>query len=34
LLADLALPIGEYDNDQPLNIGQNRWYGRLGLPMI
>ncbi|HSO81466.1 transporter [Thiocapsa sp.] len=34
LLADLALPIGEYDNDQPLNIGQNRWYGRLGLPVI
>ena len=34
LLADLALPIGEYDSDQPLNIGQNRWYGRLGLPII
>jgi hypothetical protein len=34
LLADLALPIGEYDNDQPLNIGQNRWYGRLGMPII
>jgi hypothetical protein len=33
LLADLALPIGEYDNDQALNIGQNRWYGRVGLPM-
>jgi hypothetical protein len=34
LLADLALPIGDYDDDQPLNIGQNRWYGRLGLPII
>jgi len=34
LLADLALPIGEYDSDQPLNLGQNRWYGRLGLPII
>jgi hypothetical protein len=34
LLADLALPIGEYDNDQSLNIGQNRWYGRLGLPIV
>ena len=34
LLADLAVPIGEYDSDQPLNIGQNRWYGRLGLPII
>ncbi len=34
LLADLALPIGEYDSDQPLNLGQNRWYGRLGMPII
>jgi hypothetical protein len=34
LLVDLALPIGEYDSDQPLNIGQNRWYGRLGMPII
>jgi hypothetical protein len=34
LLADLALPIGEYDSSQPLNLGQNRWYGRLGLPII
>jgi hypothetical protein len=34
LLADLALPIGEYDSDQPLNLGQNRWYGRLGVPII
>jgi len=34
LLADLALPIGEYDNDQALNIGQNRWYGRIGLPIV
>jgi hypothetical protein len=34
LLVDLALPIGEYDDDQALNIGQNRWYGRLGMPVI
>jgi len=34
LLADLAVPIGEYDSDQPLNLGQNRWYGRLGIPII
>ena len=34
ILADLALPIGEYDSSQPLNLGQNRWYGRLGLPII
>ena len=34
LLADLALPIGEYNSDQALNIGQNRWYGRLGAPTV
>jgi hypothetical protein len=34
LLADLAVPIGEYNSDQPLNLGQNRWYGRLGLPVV
>ncbi|WP_129782325.1 transporter [Peristeroidobacter soli] len=34
LLADLAVPVGEYDSSQQLNIGQNRWYGRLGLPVI
>jgi hypothetical protein len=34
LLADLALPIGEYNSSQPLNLGQNRWYGRLGMPII
>jgi hypothetical protein len=34
VLVDLAIPIGEYDNAQPLNIGQNRWYGRVGLPIV
>jgi len=34
LLVDLALPIGEYDSDQPLNLGQNRWYGRVGAPIV
>jgi hypothetical protein len=34
LLADLAVPIGEYDNGQSLNIGQNRWYGRVGAPIL
>jgi hypothetical protein len=34
LLADLALPIGEYDSSQPLNVGQNRWYGRVGAPIV
>ena len=34
LLADLAIPIGEYNSSQALNLGQNRWYGRLGTPII
>ena len=34
LLADLALPIGEYDSSQALNLGQNRWYGRVGVPIV
>jgi hypothetical protein len=34
LLADLALPIGEYNSNQPLNLGQNRWYGRVGAPIV
>ena len=34
LLADLAFPIGEYNSSQPLNLGQNRWYGRVGAPVI
>ena len=33
-LADLAVPIGEYDSRKPLNLGQNRWYGRVGFPII
>ncbi len=34
LLVDIALPIGEYDSSQSLNIGQNRWYGRIGAPIV
>jgi hypothetical protein len=34
LLTDLALPVGEYDSKQPLNLGQNCWYGRVGFPII
>jgi len=34
VLADLAIPIGEYDSDQVLNVGQNRWYGRIGFPIV
>ena len=34
LLVDVALPIGEYDSSQSINIGQNRWYGRIGAPIV
>ncbi len=34
LIVDVAIPIGQYDNTQSLNLGQNRWYGRIGAPMI
>ena len=27
-------PIGEYDSEQSLNLGQNRWYGRIGAPIV
>jgi hypothetical protein len=33
-LADFAFPIGQYSSSQPLNLGQNRWYGRLGVPIV
>jgi len=29
----LALPVGEYDGDKLVNMGLNRWYGRLALPI-
>ncbi len=28
----LAIPIGEYDDDKLVNMGLNRWYGRIALP--
>jgi outer membrane putative beta-barrel porin/alpha-amylase len=34
LIADLAVPIGEYDHTRSLNLGQNRWYGRVGVPVV
>lgn len=34
VLATLALPVGEYDDGATLNLGQNRWYGRIGAPMM
>ena len=34
LVVDLAIPIGQNDNTQTLNLGQNRWYGRIGAPIV
>ena len=34
LIVDVAVPIGNYDNSQALNLGQNRWYGRIGTPIV
>ena len=34
LIFDIAFPVGEYDSDQALNLGQNRWYGRVGAPLV
>jgi hypothetical protein len=34
IIVDVAFPIGEYDSAQAINLGQNRWYGRVGAPMI
>ncbi len=34
LIFDLALPVGEYDKSQSVNLGLNRWYGRIGAPII
>jgi hypothetical protein len=34
VVCDLAVPIGEYDSTKTLNIGQNRWYGRVGFPIV
>lgn len=34
IIGSLAIPIGTYDNTTPINIGQNRWYGRIGTPVV
>ncbi len=34
IVGSLAVPIGAYDNTSPVNIGQNRWYGRIGTPVV
>ncbi len=34
VLGTLAFPIGQYDDTKNVNLGQNRWYGRIGAPMM
>lgn len=34
MIVDAVFPIGQYDSGQALNLGQNRWYGRVGAPMV
>ena len=34
VIVDVAFPVGDYDSDEPLNLGQNRWYGRVGAPIV
>jgi hypothetical protein len=34
VILDVAAPLGEYDSEQALNLGQNRWYGRVGAPIV
>jgi hypothetical protein len=34
VIGSLTVPIGEYNNTQSFNIGQNRWSGRIGAPVV
>lgn len=34
LLVDLGIPLGEYDENKSVNIGQNRFYTRIGTPIV
>jgi hypothetical protein len=34
LMGSIAIPVGAYDDESPVNIGQNRWYGRIGAPIV
>jgi len=33
-LAGVSVPLGDYKQSRPLNLGTNRWSLRLGLPMV
>jgi hypothetical protein len=34
IVGTLGVPVGEYDEESPTNIGQNRWFGRVALPVM
>jgi hypothetical protein len=34
VIGSVTVPLGEYNNTQSLNIGQNRWSGRIGAPVV
>jgi hypothetical protein len=34
VIGSVTMPLGEYNNTQSLNIGQNRWSGRIGAPVV
>ena len=34
LMMDIGIPIGEYNDTLALNLGGNRWFGRLAAPII
>ncbi len=33
VLVDVVFPLGEYDDKELVNLGQNRWFGRVAFPM-
>jgi hypothetical protein len=33
-LIDIIPPLGEYDNERAVNLGQNRWMGRFATPIV
>ena len=34
VIGSLSVPLGEYHNNQTLNVGQNRFYGRVGAAVV
>ena len=34
VLVDVIVPVGEYDDKELINLGQNRWFGRVAFPVV